>query len=92
MNGFQKLLLIAVHVTIKSKNGGTFNGNKNELQKLLVSRLLSFWFTYIQTFEFVHAATISCIAHGVTITMYPKDIAAIVRDADPFNLRSNEIT
>lgn len=23
MNGFQKLLLIAVHVTIKSKNGGT---------------------------------------------------------------------
>lgn len=40
----------------------------------------------------MQAATISCIAHGVTITMYPKDIAAIVRDADPFNLRSNETT
>lgn len=44
------------------------------------------------TLELVQAATISCIAHGVTITMYPKDIAAIVRDADPFNLRSNETT
>lgn len=49
-------------------------------------------FFSIPTLELVQAATISCIAHGVTITMYPKDIAAIVRDADPFNLRSNETT
>lgn len=35
------------------------------------------------TFEPVQAATTSCIVHGVTITINPKDIAAIVLDADP---------
>lgn len=40
------------------------------------------------TFEPVQAATTSCIVHGVTITIKPNDIAAIVRDADPLNRRS----
>lgn len=37
------------------------------------------------TFDPVHAATISWIVHGVTITMKPSDIAAIVRETDPLN-------
>lgn len=61
-NGFQKLLLMAVHVTRKSRNGGTF--------------------------EPVQAATTSWMVHGVTITMKPNDMAAIVREAEPRNNRS----
>lgn len=38
--------------------------------------------------EPVHATTTSCIVQGVTTTMNPKDIAAIVRDAVVLNLRS----
>lgn len=37
----------------------------------------------ICTFDPVHAATTSCIVHGVTITIKPNDMAAIVREADP---------
>lgn len=35
------------------------------------------------TFDPVHAATTSWMAQGVTITINPKDIAAIVRDTEP---------
>lgn len=35
------------------------------------------------TFEPVHVATISSIVQGVTMTIKPNDIAAIVRDVEP---------
>lgn len=37
------------------------------------------------TFEPVHAATTSWILHGVTTTIKPNDIAAIVRDTEPLS-------
>lgn len=39
-------------------------------------------------FDPVHVATISCIVQGVIITIKPNDIAAIVREVDPFSLCS----
>lgn len=36
----------------------------------------------------VHAATTSCIVQGVTTTIKPKDMAAMVRDAVVLSLRS----
>lgn len=42
----------------------------------------------IITFEPVHAATTSWIVYGVTITMKPNDIAAIVLDVDPLKTLS----
>lgn len=38
------------------------------------------------TFDPVHVATISCIVQGVIMTIKPNDIAAIVREVDPFSL------
>ena len=42
----------------------------------------------IITFEPVHAATTSWIVYGVTITIKPNEIAAIVLDVDPLKTLS----
>ena len=42
------------------------------------------------TFDPVQAATTSWMVHGVTMTMKPNDMAAMVRDADPLRRRSCE--
>lgn len=58
-----------------------FFGSNN----LYYSLFTTYWMDELSDFTFdpVHAATISWIVHGVTITMKPSDIAAIVRDTEP---------
>lgn len=119
-NGFQKLLLIAVHVTKNSKNGGSctsrpcthinnvFSWQKQLcvthtdsvsmygigiIQKMTEFSVRQIWFIWSTpiTFDPVHVATISWIVHGVTSTINPKDMAAIVRDTDPLIRRSDPI-
>lgn len=60
-----------------------------EKWKIWLSKDLSLLSTvdYV-TLEPVQAVTISCIVHGVTITINPSDIAAIERDVGPFKFRS----
>lgn len=51
-NGFQKLLLIAVHVTKKSKNGGTYKHHKT-IRLLFIIRLLIFFDAQINIKKFI---------------------------------------
>lgn len=44
-------------------------------------------FYFLLTFDPVQAATTSWIVHGVTMTINPKDMAAIVREVDPVKRR-----
>lgn len=62
MKGYQKLLLKAIQVAIKSSEGGALDP--------------------------VQAATTSWMVQGVTSTINPKDIAAIVREQIKLSLRS----
>lgn len=47
--------------------------------------------TEFLTFDPVQAATISCIVQGVTITMKPRDMAAIVLEVEPLRRLSCSI-